>query len=284
MDYSIKEYKDIYDALLLFKIKHKTVKQFFLLELPTDVGNLLRKLVQNILPNLIEEFNNEEDPAMDKFFYSEEYDERFLEGPTKSKPVQIEFGFKNTSESFNKWISEILTENLQHFMNRVHAFSSTKTEEEKPVSTYTEAQNLYDGSLSVRTSAMLLGFGDEDDIEDGKDLISSVVFTTIIEVICAQILNNLIDYQLKNNVKLTSISLINSISELNDINKLFFEDNESNKVIRFCLDMNKDFFLSLSQFNQKLLYELATHIVYNKPQYNSKQILNSKNIIKLLYS
>ena len=53
MDYSLKEYNDIYDALLLSNIKGKTLKQFSSLELPPDVGNLLRKLVQNILPNLI---------------------------------------------------------------------------------------------------------------------------------------------------------------------------------------------------------------------------------------
>ncbi len=68
MDYSIKEYNEIYDGLLLAKIKRKTVKQFFLLVLPPDVANLVRKLVQNILPNLIKEFNNEEDPIMNNFF------------------------------------------------------------------------------------------------------------------------------------------------------------------------------------------------------------------------
>ena len=183
MDYSIKEYSTIYDSLLVAKIKRKTVRQFFLLVLPPEVANLLRKLIQNILPSLIKEFNNEEDPVMNKFFHSKEYDERFLEGPIDNPPLKAEFIFKKTSTSFNKWISQILSENLQIFMNRVHDLSSTKTKEEKPVSTYTEAQNLYDGYLSIRTSAMLLGFGDGNEIEDGTDLISSLAFTIILEAI-----------------------------------------------------------------------------------------------------
>jgi|UniRef100_A0A6C0IZM1 hypothetical protein len=287
MDYSIKEYSTIYDSLLVAKIKRKTVRQFFLLVLPPEVANLLRKLIQNILPSLIKEFNNEEDPVMNKFFHSKEYDERFLEGPIDNPPLKAEFIFKKTSTSFNKWISQILSENLQIFMNRVHDLSSTKTKEEKPVSTYTEAQNLYDGYLSIRTSAMLLGFGDGNEIEDGTDLISSLAFTIILEAISTQILNNLIDCQLKNNVRLTKVSLlplINSISKLKNINKLFFEDNEANKVIRFCLDTNKDYFLSLSHFNQKLFYELSHYILSNSTKYNQKQILISKNIINILYS
>ena len=274
MEYKSKDYTYIYNNLV--KNKKNNVKLFFILNIQPEIIEILKILIQNMLPKIIYEFKNN---LMDSFYNSKEYDERFLEGPITEPPLNVELRTSLGDKNIDIWISKVISISLQKFMNKVHEINKTKTETDNPVNTYSEAQEIYSGFLSIKTSSEILGINDDENITDGIDLITSVCFTIVLESICVNIFKRLIELQISKSVSPNPTLLITSISDTN-IKYLIFNNIESNIIIRFCIDMSKKHFYQIQKPNIDLFYVLSKYILNNKEKYNKKQINISNSVLR----